>query len=296
MNPSSTQQQTDFSPCTIGNICSLMGSERVRTDCLVSPDAAPTTITAGECGNGIVEAGEDCDCGDDCSDNACCNGETCRFAAGAVCDDAAGPCCTGCQFANASTICRPSTGPCDVQETCTGQNSDCPADRHVSDGQSCGNSSSLFCASGECTSRDRQCRDRFNGLGARVSSCDDTSCQLYCSVEYGSGSYCRGTGQDVMDGTPCRGGLCQGGRCQNSQDSDRDGSSWFDRHRSLVIGIVAGVGGGLLLGVVTVILCSCCRRRAPVTKGRVARVPNTLSVPSPPVYQTLGYGPVRGAG
>ncbi|PWY91644.1 zincin, partial [Aspergillus sclerotioniger CBS 115572] len=296
MNPSSTLQQTDFSPCSIGNICSLMESQRVRTDCLVSPNAAPTTITAGECGNGIVEAGEDCDCGDNCDDNACCNGETCQFATGAVCDDAAGPCCTGCQFANASTICRPGTGPCDIQETCTGRNSDCPADRHVSDGQSCGNSSSLFCASGECTSRDLQCRDTFNGLGTAVSSCDDASCQLYCSVEYGSGSYCRDTGRDVLDGMPCRGGVCQGGRCQNSQDSGSGGSSWFDRHRSLVIGIVAGVGGGLLLGVVIVILCACCRRRERVTKESLARVPNTSAVSSPPMNQTVYHGPDRGAG
>ncbi|PYH94293.1 zincin [Aspergillus ellipticus CBS 707.79] len=210
MNPSSSPSETSFSPCSIGNICSMMGSGRERTSCLVSNSGNVPTITAGECGNGIVEAGEDCDCGGDCADNRCCDPDTCQFINGAVCDDTAGSCCQDCQFASSSTVCRSSTGTCDVEETCTGNSSSCPTDRHAPDGQSCGNTSSLFCASGECTNRDQQCRGLFNDNSTAISSCDTDSCSLVCSADYyGSGSYCMTTGQNVLDGTPCQGGLCR---------------------------------------------------------------------------------------
>ncbi|KAA8647990.1 ADAM metallopeptidase domain [Aspergillus tanneri] len=58
MNPFSASSQSDFSPCTVGNVCGLIGSGNVLTRCLISNRNVPT-ITANECGNGIVEEGED---------------------------------------------------------------------------------------------------------------------------------------------------------------------------------------------------------------------------------------------
>lgn len=288
MNPYSMSSQTEFSPCTVGNVCSLLGSRNMRTSCLLSDTSNIPTLTAGECGNGIVEAGEDCDCGDNCDDNSCCDGSTCRFRDNAVCDDSTGPCCTNCQFASSGTVCRESTGTCDIQETCTGNSSACPTDRYAPDGQTCGNSSGLFCASGQCTNRDMQCQQLLNTNSTGVSSCNNDSCTLSCSVDwYGSG-VCMGMNRQVQDGTPCSDGLCRGGRCRSESENN---GSWVDRHRSLIIGLSAGIGGALVLAVLLgIIICCCCRGKKtpkkaipppmPVT-GQVPRVPPPYSPASP---------------
>nr|XP_021511390.1 disintegrin and metalloproteinase domain-containing protein 18 [Meriones unguiculatus] len=55
------------------------------------------------CGDGIVEANEECDCGNDteCRFRECCNSETCRLKASAQCGS--GPCCTpSCEICEAS--------------------------------------------------------------------------------------------------------------------------------------------------------------------------------------------------
>lgn len=290
MNPYSSSSHTDFSPCTLGNVCSAIGSGDVRTNCLISNDDVPT-ITPGECGNGIVEAGEDCDCGDDCDDNSCCNGETCRFRDGAVCDDAAGPCCNDCRFASEDTVCRRSSGACDIEETCPGDSARCPSDRHIPDGESCGNSTGLFCASGECTSRDMQCREQMGSNSTSVSSCNSDSCMLSCSDSTGS---CMDTGQQVLDGTPCDGGTCRNGRCgSGSADDGGNGvSSWVDRHRTLVIGLAAGIGGALVLAFLGCIICCCCRR--PKVRPSAPPPPRLvpMAYPAPPPYRVAEPRPV----
>lgn len=255
MNPVSTSSQTEFSPCTVGNVCSMIGSGRVETSCLVDNANVPT-LTLGQCGNGIVEEGEDCDCvGDDCGE--CCDGSTCRFREGAVCDDSSGPCCTDCQFVSADMVCRASTGSCDLSEYCTGSSSACPTDRYVPNGDACGTDPGFFCASGQCTSRDMQCREQLNMNNTDVSFCGSDSCRLSCTVgaSYNSTDYCMDTGQSVLNGTPCDGGLCEGGQCRGNE------GSWVDQHRSLVIGLAAGIGGTLVLATLaTIILCYRSRR------------------------------------
>ncbi|KKY28768.1 putative adam 8 precursor [Diplodia seriata] len=144
MNPSTASGITKFSACSIGNICSAMGRNSVKSNCLTN-NRGVTTISGQQCGNGIVEEGEDCDCGgtDGCGDNSCCNPTTCKFQNNAVCDDANEDCCNNCQFASSSIVCRESTGDCDPEEKCTGDSPYCPADQHSDDGTGCGDGLNL---------------------------------------------------------------------------------------------------------------------------------------------------------
>ncbi|KAF2806159.1 uncharacterized protein BDZ99DRAFT_422504 [Mytilinidion resinicola] len=262
MNPSTGQGITKFSPCSIGNICSAMFRNSVKTTCLTN-NKGVTTISGQQCGNGIVEEGEDCDCGgvSGCGDNACCDAKTCKFKSGAVCDDSNEDCCKSCQLASNSTVCRVSTGECDPQETCTGTSAYCPADTTKPDGTTCG-SSGLKCASGQCTSRDQQCKTVMGSYtqGNDTYACDANNCQLSCaSPEFGSG-VCYGLQQNFLDGTPCGGGgKCSNGRCAGSS-LGKEVKSWIDGHKAIVIGVAAAVGGLLLLSLLGC-LYRCAKRR-----------------------------------
>ena len=134
-----------------------------NTSCLIDPNA-PTSLTTAKqvitlqmCGNGIVEAGEDCDPGIG-SNSTCCDVSTCKFKNGAVCDPDSSPCCTGsCAFAPTTQVCRPAKdAQCDTAEMCTGTSATCPPDVFSPNGKSCG-SDGLACASGQCTSLSREC-------------------------------------------------------------------------------------------------------------------------------------------
>ena len=212
MNPSTSEGITAFSPCSIGNICSALGRNSVKSQCL-SNNQGVTTITGQQCGNGIVEAGEDCDCGgtENCGNNTCCDPTTCKFKNSAVCDDSNEDCCTNCQFSSAGAVCRASTGQCDLQETCSGTNATCPPDSYTPDGQGCG--SGLQCASGQCTSRSQQCKTLMGSYTTKndTYACNSQDCTLSCaSPEFGPG-VCYSMQQNFLDGTTCGGG----GKCNN---------------------------------------------------------------------------------
>uniref|UniRef100_A0A3B3BX41 ADAM metallopeptidase domain 12 n=1 Tax=Oryzias melastigma TaxID=30732 RepID=A0A3B3BX41_ORYME len=66
-----------------------------------------------KCGNGYVEEGEECDCGEECL-NPCCNASTCTLKGEAVC--AHGQCCQDCQLKPAGTPCRESSNSCDLPD------------------------------------------------------------------------------------------------------------------------------------------------------------------------------------
>lgn len=263
MNPSASQGIRNFSPCSIGNICSALGRNSVNGQCLTD-NKGVTTISGQQCGNGIVEPGEDCDCGgpEGCGNDSCCNPTTCKFTAGSVCDDSNEDCCRSCQFATAGTVCRASTGQCDPQETCSGNSSSCPTDKTEPDGTGCGNN--LQCASGQCTSRDQQCKSVMGSYtqGNDTYACDSSGCAISCaSPEFGYG-VCYGLQQNFLDGTVCGGGgRCSNGQCKGSTFGG-EVSSWINDHKALVIGIASAVGGLILLAILGCLIRCCRRKRA----------------------------------
>ncbi|PVH83732.1 ADAM family of metalloprotease-like protein ADM-B [Cadophora sp. DSE1049] len=278
MNPSTGPNIQKFSPCTIGNICNAIGRNSVKTSCLTA-NKDITTISGSQCGNGIVEAGEDCDCGGTagCGDNNCCDAAKCTFKDNAVCDPSNEDCCTGsCQFASNGTVCRASTGTCDPQETCSGSAATCPEDATAPDGTSCGTSGDgLSCASGQCTSRDLQCKTLMGSYtqGNDTYACSSSGCQISCaSPEFGS-NVCYKMQQNFLEGTPCGGGgKCELGSCRGSSVG-KEITSWISRNKTLVIGLASAIGGLLIL-----IILSCCVSRY----RRRQRIRAMKNAPPPP--------------
>jgi len=282
MNPSTGPNIQKFSPCTVGNICSAIGRNSVKTSCLTA-NKDVTTITGSQCGNGIVEAGEDCDCGgtNSCSGNSCCDPDTCKFKANAFCDPSNEDCCTStCQFASNGTVCRASTGVCDPEEVCSGSAATCPIDATAPDGNSCGSSNSLSCASGQCTSRDLQCKTLMGSYtqGNDTYACSSNGCQISCaSPEFGS-NVCYSMQQNFLDGTSCQGGgKCSNGQCKGSSVG-KEIKSWIDNNRTLVIVLASVIGGLLVLAIL-----SCCW-------SRYRRRKNLRKRPLPPPPSGWGRG------
>ncbi|KAI0875152.1 zinc metalloprotease mde10 [Hypoxylon argillaceum] len=265
MNPSTGASLTQFSPCSVGNICSAMSRNSVNATCL-SDNKNVVTITGSQCGNGIVEQGEDCDCGgtSGCQGNSCCDPDTCKFTTNSVCDPANEDCCTDqCHFASNGTVCRASSGTCDPQETCSGTSATCPADIKAPDGQTCGASGSgLKCASGQCTSRDLQCQTQLGGLtnSTDITACDENSCLVRCKTPNLPQGSCDEIQQYFLDGTPCEGGgKCDNGTCKGASVWDK--IMLFFRDNKDIIIPVASVVGGLLLIAIAGCCCSCLTRR-----------------------------------
>lgn len=284
MNPSTGSGITQFSQCTIGNICAALGRQSVQSSCLTN-NKDVVTITGSQCGNGIVESGEECDCGgaSGCGNNTCCDAATCKFTTNSVCDPSNEDCCTSqCQFAGNGTVCRASTGVCDPLETCTGSSSTCPVDQNSPDGTSCG--SSLQCASGQCTSRDQQCQSIMGSLTTNndTQACDSSGCQVSCqSPEFGD-NVCYKLNQNFLDGTPCQGGgKCSNGNCAGANTGDEI-KSWIEDNKDIVIPVAVVVGSLILLAILSCLWTG--MRRKSTRQRRAARGPKA---PSP----VFGYGP-----
>ncbi|KAL9933702.1 hypothetical protein V8E36_007360 [Tilletia maclaganii] len=271
MNPSSSGQATAFSPCSIGNICTLLG-RGLNTSCIVAPGQR-STLSTQQCGNGILEPGEECDAGPNGS--ACCTSQ-CRFTSGAVCDPTSSACCTSsCNFASNTTVCRPALdGRCDIAETCSGTSAECPTDETRPDGTNC--ASGLQCAGGVCTSRDLQCQQAGSSLNLTraCSTSFDTGCSIACRDPDNFAS-CLVLQQTFTDGTPCRwGGRCENGECRTGNWQDVF-QGWFrDNLRiSIPVTIVVGIIVLLILWAILKCIVRSCRgkRTAPSTAYRHRR-------------------------
>ncbi|KAG0142973.1 hypothetical protein CROQUDRAFT_109509 [Cronartium quercuum f. sp. fusiforme G11] len=254
MAPVSTKNASVFSPCSIGNICTTL-RDSVNTTCLVTPGQR-SVISLQQCGNGIVEPGEDCDPGE--NQSKCCDSKTCKFSSGSKCDPTNGGCCTAdCQFSDSNSICRQAIDKqCDFPEKCTGNSSICPTDTFAQDGKSCGTSDGLSCASGVCTSRDQQCSLHGTSLGLKKAcpASATSTCQIACVDPTGRAD-CILLTNNFIDGTECGyGGRCKQGKCQQGSVLDT-AKGWFLSNLSIGIPIVIAAGILALLMIFSILRC-----------------------------------------
>ncbi|CDQ85147.1 unnamed protein product [Oncorhynchus mykiss] len=93
----------------------------------------PTESGQPICGNGLVEPGEECDCGysDQCRDQCCYDADQpdnrkCKLKPNKVCSPSQGPCCTPeCYYKGRNEKCREES-ECAHQGMCNGGTAQCP--------------------------------------------------------------------------------------------------------------------------------------------------------------------------
>ncbi|XP_049736632.1 disintegrin and metalloproteinase domain-containing protein 15 isoform X1 [Elephas maximus indicus] len=218
------EASTDFLPGLNFSNCSRQALEKALLDglgsCLFERPSSLSS-TAPFCGNMFVEPGEQCDCGfpDDCTD-PCCDYFTCQLRPGAQCASD-GPCCQNCQLRPAGWQCRPSRGDCDLPEFCPGDNSQCPPDISLGDGEPCAGGQAV-CMQGRCASYAQQCQALW-GPGAQPAAplclrTANTRGDAFGNCGRNPNGYVSCAPQDAICGQL----QCQGGRAQPLLGSARD--------------------------------------------------------------------------
>ncbi|CAD5214252.1 unnamed protein product [Bursaphelenchus okinawaensis] len=164
-----------FSKCSVAQMHNLLQASP-NIQCLLNRPFQSSSLH--QCGNGKVDAGEECDCGrrDECTD-PCCDPITCTLRAHAKCA-AHQPCCDRCELRKPGHVCRKSRSVCDVAETCDGESGDCPVDGYLVDGIACGHNGQ--CWKGNCSDPDQQCQS----LWGRDATAAEDSC--YSNNEKGA--------------------------------------------------------------------------------------------------------------
>ncbi|XP_038846752.1 disintegrin and metalloproteinase domain-containing protein 12-like [Salvelinus namaycush] len=185
---------TVFSTCSKKDLAASL--EKGVGMCLYNMPEVKVLYGGQKCGNGYVEEGEECDCGEleECM-NPCCNATTCTLKGDAVC--AHGQCCEDCRLKPAGTPCRESSNSCDLPEFCTGANPHCPANVYLHDGHTC-HKVDGYCYNGICQTHEQQCItlwgpgakpapgicfERVNSAGDPYGNCGKDSKGLFAKCE-----------------------------------------------------------------------------------------------------------------
>ncbi|TSK20045.1 Disintegrin and metalloproteinase domain-containing protein 10 [Bagarius yarrelli] len=201
-----------FSICSIRNISQVLDKKRFL--CFVE-SGQPI------CGNGLVEAGEQCDCGysDQCKDTCCHSanepdGKKCTLRPGAKCSPSQGPCCTAmCDFKGRDEKCRIESD-CAFHGMCSGATAQCPASAPKENLTAC-HGDTQVCINGACTG---SICERY---GLEVCTCasedgkDETELCHVCCMRKNEPNTCRSTGSEdwakffnkkvrtLQPGSPC---------------------------------------------------------------------------------------------
>ncbi|KAK1794367.1 hypothetical protein P4O66_011255, partial [Electrophorus voltai] len=166
---------TLFSECSGNDFATLIS--RGGGVCLKNQPLNGSFISVAECGNGILDPEEQCDCGlpGNCT-NPCCDAATCTFTRGSTC--AAGSCCKNCQLLVSGTLCRSSVNECDLPEFCLGSSGFCPRDTYLMDGIQCA-ANTAYCYEGRCQTLDYQCKQLFGSTATKA----DNQCFRYINMQ-----------------------------------------------------------------------------------------------------------------
>ncbi|XP_010771089.1 disintegrin and metalloproteinase domain-containing protein 19 [Notothenia coriiceps] len=143
----------DFNDCNQKELKSYLSSGGGK--CLFNLPNTRSMYGGQRCGNGYLEDGEECDCGEEeeCT-SPCCNANNCTLKAGAEC--AHGVCCQNCKLKSPGVLCRAPSGSCDLPEYCDGKAESCPANFYLVDGSSCAGGQA-YCYTGMCLTLEQQC-------------------------------------------------------------------------------------------------------------------------------------------
>ena len=175
------------------SLCSL----RLMYPVIVHKGSCLQRHRANQCGNEVVEKGEECDCGnsDVCSyNNPCCtpsdaprkSGDspcTVPRSQGKTCSPLSGPCCSwDCQVVrDPAAVCNEAT-ECHGRSLCDGVSGRCPGPAAKPNGTAC-DGGTRFCVAGRCA--DSVCH-RHGFMTCRCSTPAEDRCKLCCRASLGS--------------------------------------------------------------------------------------------------------------
>ncbi|XP_036305619.1 disintegrin and metalloproteinase domain-containing protein 1-like [Pipistrellus kuhlii] len=148
-------KESGFSNCSSDDFYQFLQDHRGA--CLFNnPQRHKGRFRRATCGDGMLDEGEECDCGTECATNNCCD-DKCLLKAGSKCSP--GPCCNDkCEVQPKGFICRAARGECDLPEYCDGINAQCPEDFYMQDGTPC---KGYYCVKGVCKNPNTQCEEYF---------------------------------------------------------------------------------------------------------------------------------------
>uniref|UniRef100_A0A8C7Z1S2 Disintegrin and metalloproteinase domain-containing protein 10 n=1 Tax=Oryzias sinensis TaxID=183150 RepID=A0A8C7Z1S2_9TELE len=184
-----------FSVCSVRNISQVL--EKKRGNCFVE-SGQPI------CGNGMVEPGEECDCGysDQCRDQCCYDAnqpdnKKCKLKPGKACSPSQGPCCTAeCTHKGRNEKCREES-ECAHQGMCNGASPSCPTSEPKANFTAC-HGETQVCLNGGCSG------SICEKYGLEACTCasqdgkDETELCHVCCMEKMNPNTCSSTGSERL--------------------------------------------------------------------------------------------------